>query len=799
MKNIHSTIFLKIFGIITANLLLCDSSQAQDLADFILRNVQKADIIVEGFVESTESFYDNNGEIYTLNYLNCEQVFKEERIGDVGIAIKQWGGTVGATSQIFSHTPSLTNGEKGLFFLTKDKNGIYRLLHGNEGKILKIGNDLYARAFVPFAGKQFLDWQRLVNGVKNLVANETITSLETDFSTKELCYKVDDVSIVDSRTIAANIYIKSNESNTKFAYGEVSIEYPTSVLGTNVVQNSILAVAPSAFISNPNIYSLSTVDVNNDEFKISVGTNCQGSTSYSVLGTTWTKLASVTLTVDAQQLEDLEGNTFITDAKGKYYDQSTVGCNDFRSICLDGDVFVLACADMDVQIVDEAGNPATAAAGIGNIARITGSGFKNSPGVVKIPDADSDTPGGIDIGAGSSELISWSDGLIEIKLSANALPGIMGGGTWEVDPSGFNNSCYDVVDVDFSTFVGTVTDKDENGNEFQVIKSIRRYSTKDLDGAITYYLDNTINNNNSLFAQNLTFAEVETLVKQALCEWESKSGISMKYGGGIAPESHTITNDQLNVIYFTSDAQIQSMTNGNGHDLGVTRLTVNTDPGCREFYNGSPENYFKTYPIVKDSYIAINESKLWYDKNNDPSIENNQYDLYSTLLHEIGHSLGLNHALDSSDNGLNDSKIMYPKLGKNDASNHEVDVSGVNGAMYIAQTSRDLLAVTITAICHDYELGSEKFCATPTFESLQSRAMIDVSKTVSLINQEIFVSNQSDCIANIIISDVSGHILNAFDLLSFQSKPITFSKVGMFFITARSSGQVFTHKIVVQQ
>jgi hypothetical protein len=137
----------------------------------------------------------------------------------------------------------------------------------------------------------------------------------------------------------------------------------------------------------------------------------------------------------------------------------------------------------------------------------------------------------------------------------------------------------------------------------------------------------------------------------------------MKYGGGIAPETYLDFEDELNIIFFATSAEIDDLCMGQGggdHDLGYTCLTVNQN-GCAEFFNGTPEDYQKKYPYVKDTYIAINQEKLWYDKNNDPSIENNQYDLFATLLHEIGHSLGLNHALDSSNNGSNDSKTMYPK------------------------------------------------------------------------------------------------------------------------------------------
>ena len=383
------------------------------------------------------------------------------------------------------------------------------------------------------------DWNMLISGIKRIVAGETITQGELMPTLTELCYKVDSIKLLDEKHISAKVYAKSNTANLKFGGGEISIKYPTDILGSNIVQNNLLTISAGDFVSNSTVYSITAVDLNADEFKLAVGSNCTGSLSYALIGTNYEEIAELVLEVDLLQANELINNTQITDAKAKYYDQSLTGCNDFRTICLDGEYFVVSCSDMAVEFVDENGLPAVAGAGIAIIARITGEGFEDVPGKLTIPNADTDVDDGIvleDIGA---TLLSWSDNLIEVNVTAVTPPGIMGSGVWRVDPAGLLDlPCSEEVDIRFSLVMETVTDTDENGNSTEVSKHVRRYSLNSLQGAITFYLDNTISTNQALIDQGLTFAEVEMLVKEALCEWEEKTGISINYLGAINPDEH---------------------------------------------------------------------------------------------------------------------------------------------------------------------------------------------------------------------------------------------------------------------
>lgn len=524
--------------------------------------------------------------------------------------------------------------------------------------------------------------------------------------------------------------------------------------------------------------------------------------SYALIGTTYEEIAELVLEVDLLQANELINNTKITDAKAKYYDQSLTGCIDFRTICLDGEYFVVSCSDMAVAFVDENGLPAVAGAGIATIARITGKGFEDVPGKLTIPNADTDVDNGIVLENVGSTLLSWSNNLIEVNVTAISPPGIMGSGIWRVDPAGLLDlPCSEEVDIKFSLQMATVTDTDVNGNSTQVSKHIRRYSLKTLqNGAITFYLDNTINTNQALIDQGLTFAEIEMLVKEALCEWEEKTGISINYLGGINPNDHLINDDGLNVIYFEDEATVLALSMGT-HTAAVTKLTVVSLPGCTEIIPGIPNDAIVRYPIATDSYIAVNQDNEWYEKNSGTFIGGDETDLYTAILHEVGHSLGLNHALDPAQ-GTNDSRAMYPFIPDGNDNKHAIDAGDEAGGEYLAQKSKELLQspnLVTTACKEDYALNDAKFCTLTSVSDL-SRTIeyFNVIPNICKVNQQILVKNEINEQYDFILSNSLGQVINSFQLAPNGTLPLEIQHAGVYFLTAVHEGQLFTKKIIVQ-
>lgn len=774
--------------------LYLGTSNAQTYLDYVRSNTEKADVIVKGFIESKESFRDTDGLIYSNNFLIYDRIIKGQNLINNSIAIVTPGGKVDDTESFCFHCAKLGLNEKGLFFLKYEK-GRLVLLDGNNGKISKKNIAPNQQGIIPTLRFYVPDWEDLITSVDRLVQGETITEEDLEQSKEELCFKIDSIQIKGERQISAKVYVKSDTPNLKFGGAEIAVKYPISSLGSYIVQNSQLDATAGNFVSNDNVYSVSALDLNDNEFSLKVESNCTSSLDYAILGTGYHEIAELLLEIDLSQIDEVIDSSQITNGVGKYFDTSLNDCVDFREICLEGELLVANCDIITIEIIGDA------AAGIGSRALFIGEDFGDSPGEVKLPDADTDMENGIILDELDETLLSWSNDTIEINITALDDPGIMGSGKWRIAPSGlFNFSCSEDININFSMQKSIVTDVDADSMLVEKSKPVKRYSLDTLQGAITYYLDNTIDVNTALTSQGLTFAKIELLVKQALCEWEDKTGISLNYLGAIDPALHTNTSDAKNVIYFTDDATIQAISMGT-HTAAFTTLTVVFDPGCTETFPATPNVQIK-HPYSVDSRIAVTQENNWYDKNSGSSIGSNQFDLYTILLHEIGHSLGLNHALDPDNNGFDDTRAMYPDVENNNDSKHTIDNGDAAGGMYVGHTSRGLLNSPnlLTAVCvNDFSLNDDKFCMTTSLEDVVNKMdYFKVFPNICLVNTEILIKNEISIATDFKVFNSLGNPISQFNLSGHTTKAYKFTEKGIYFISAIIGNQLLTQKIIVQ-
>lgn len=287
------------------------------------------------------------------------------------------------------------------------------------------------------------------------------------------------------------------------------------------------------------------------------------------------------------------------------------------------------------------------------------------------------------------------------------------------------------------------------------------------------------------------------IVKEVLCEWEAKIGVSMNYAGGIDPTVYTNEEDELNVIFFEDAATVHALTMDDDVPA-FTGLVKQTSPGCVEDINGA----FIRYPISKDSYLVISEDEDWYDKNSGQNIGSSEVDLFTVILHEVGHTLGLDHALDPQNNGGNDTRIMYPFVEPNISNRHTVNAGDMAGGLFLAQKSRELLQnpnLLANDCVNVFSLNDEKFCTlTPVSFVEGNFDGFAVHPNLTTLDQEIIVTNKLGFSSWFLVSDALGRKIDYFELNPDDKMSMTFQNKGIFFVSMAFEGQLFTKKIIVQ-
>jgi hypothetical protein len=103
----------------------------------VIKNLSKrADVILTGKVtEKKSSWNETKTRIYTKATVQVEEYLKGNSNGNY-VEITYPGGEVGDVGELYTHMPQFEDNEEVLVFLKKDgKNGGYKVLNGEEGKI----------------------------------------------------------------------------------------------------------------------------------------------------------------------------------------------------------------------------------------------------------------------------------------------------------------------------------------------------------------------------------------------------------------------------------------------------------------------------------------------------------------------------------------------------------------------------------------------------------------------------------------------------------------------------------------
>lgn len=648
----------------------------------------------EGFLD------ESSGGIRTANFVRVNTKIKGECPETLVIFTE--GGRIEGRAQDVSHSAKLTLGEEGIFLLKGGNPAAYNdgqgfeLSGGNLGIIRHLKRDREKEGFCPGTGEKVKSWREIREQVGLWCANDLrIAPVENseDFGLRtqsELCIKLANaIPLFQTQQVQFDIYAKSSVQGLKFEGIELYLDYPTENIDASIVSNGGITVTKQTVIA-ASIYQLSVQDVTSSKLKIDVGTGCISSLSYYTLDTVYEKLARVVVDVSNWgSIGTLNLESFGVEGTASYY-SSPGRCYDFDRVCGEGNVGFVACEVDNIEV-------APFADGVGQILTITGQDFGNGIlGEITIPNPDDGGDTDFEIFGGPliqpQYFESWEDDEIKVKLSSLGPGGHpFGSGTWEIDPDVNSQEpntlvCFVKVEIDYALLNTNIDDVD------RMIALAKNPTAGNPDGAHEWYLDAGINNNPALQAQGITFDMVEEVAIAAYCHWENAVGIETRYMGPLANPDNN--NDNRNTLMFAN----LDPTLG-----GLTNVRFSTDLCDNNFL------YFAGR--IEESDIRMNTATNWFVSTGINGIQDLEYDFYSVLLHEIGHSIGQFHAMDIDDNNENDVHLMYYRV-KDEQIKRNIDAAAELGTELLIQ--RTLESINTPGQClNGYVLNTNPVGCAP--------------------------------------------------------------------------------------
>ncbi|HEX5010153.1 MAG TPA: matrixin family metalloprotease, partial [Planctomycetota bacterium] len=174
---------------------------------------------------------------------------------------------------------------------------------------------------------------------------------------------------------------------------------------------------------------------------------------------------------------------------------------------------------------------------------------------------------------------------------------------------------------------------------------------------------------------SLASAYVQASAQNAVARWNTAITTDSSWSGP-APFTTSVpaglgnvgfVNDGLNTISWEDPQHVLSA----GVLAATTTGYFSSSP--TEVVNGTAFGRFTDSDLVGNDGVDFTS----YQDAEDHGANGNQYDLGSILVHEFGHSLGLDHTT------VQTQITMYPSIGANDFSKARLDDDDVNGGRFI--------------------------------------------------------------------------------------------------------------------
>lgn len=457
-----------------------------------------------------------------------------------------------------------------------------------------------------------------------------------------------------NKEYVVEISVKSNVNTTYLLGAVFRLKYNEQALGTNI-RSGITFTRSSDFPASTYDY-LDGYDFTNSIVQISMQ-SFVSSPTFTQVTTNPKKLFSIHIpVVNCKELGNFKIDTF--PQNGITWYSLTPTTIDY--ITYDNKIYGATNSGSTCNpiISSLSTNSSTLHGGKSDVLTITGCDFGNTKGKVSMNDADGKLYP-TKIALDGSDIIYWSNTLIQTKI-----PSLIDSSEVYVHPVG----------------TGTVVVSDAYGNNIESTQPINvLYSLcnvrNDNHAKVNRYLfsSNTDGKYHFKLYSNVTDQGMIDCINAAFRRWRCTTGVPFFLDPGFITTtpfpSYPLSEDGVNLILMKS-------------------ISTDFNAQTSKYLPGSSCSNNSSQPDASPEYdIAINSnnvSDFYYDTTGNYNLPSNKTDFFRTILHELGHCLELMHTLNHSD-------IMYYEgdLGYIAAANRTIYIKNndLAGADFVVNNS----------------------------------------------------------------------------------------------------------------
>lgn len=274
-------------------------------------------------------------------------------------------------------------------------------------------------------------------------------------------------------------------------------------------------------------------------------------------------------------------------------------------------------------------SPLLISAGSKSVLTINGTNFGSSRGSGGVEFRFADDGGNSRFRPLPNQYVNWSDTQIQVEVPSGA-----GSGTVNVvNDSGIIFNSTEEINVPFNhtNFIFT----DNNGNQFAAFANL--------------YGDNSNNGYDFRYATNIDAnQDAELTINDMYDKWRCSTGRNFvkaaDLNSGDSANSGNVQNnsDNINVVKFDT-GEISGTS-------GTLAFVLSRGAGCSDG-NGGINAY-----VTEMDFVINSDSNFHFRDTNNQSLDNNEIDFESVVVHELGHAQQLGHVLDSNE-------VMFFSIG----------------------------------------------------------------------------------------------------------------------------------------